>query len=282
MRFLGYLFLLLIVVAAFLFGTRYYLDRQAGAFVTQAVQPIYTSWNFEALKRRASDRLLRTPDFDRAGREMFRAFGRALGPLQSAAAPEGGTTYSWKPDAEIRGVHADFSVQAQFEHGEAQLQFVVVKEGGVWRIVGFRVDSPAALNAVSEAIGKQRSEVSFVPGSPEATAAVTASATKAIACLDSHATGGCWDRASRHFKQDVTRQKFTSQLAAMRARSGLPQNRNVRSVGFMADVPGYPRGEYARAVYETTFSRAKLEERLLLFKQEGEWVLSGYRWEERR
>jgi len=282
MRFLGYLFLLLVGVAAVLFGTRYYLDRQAGAFVTQAVQPIYTSWNFEALKRRASDRLLQTPDFDLSGREMFRAFGRALGPLRSAAAPKGGTTYSWKSDAEIRGVHADFSVQAQFEHGKAQLKFVVVKEGGVWRIVGFRIDSPAALDAVSEAIGKQRSEVSFVPGNPEATAAVTASATKAMACLDSDSTGSCWDRASRHFKQDVSRQEFTSNLAAMRASSGLPQGRNLRSVGFMVDVPGYPRGDYARAVYETTFSRAKLEERLLFFKQDGEWVLSGYRWNERR
>lgn len=281
MRFLGYLFLLLVVAAAALLGARYYLDRQATAFVTQAVQPIYGSWNFDALKRRESRRI-QTADFERGGREMFRMFGRALGPLQSAAAPTGGVEFGWKSDAEIRGVYASYSVPAKFEHGEARLQFVVVKEDGVWRIIGFRVDSPAALDAVSEAIGKQGSGPSFQPGDPEATAAVTASAMQAMACLDSDAVGRCWDGASHEFKQSVSKQAFSAKLSAVRAKRGLLQNRKLRAVEFMRDMPGAPRGQYARAVFETIFSRATLEERLLFYKQDGEWVLSGYRWDERR
>ena len=87
-RFLGYLFILLLIVAAALFGGRYYLDRQASTYVSQAVQPIYSKWNFEALKSRASPRLLEVADFETGGRQMFDAFGRVLGPLQSADSPE--------------------------------------------------------------------------------------------------------------------------------------------------------------------------------------------------
>jgi hypothetical protein len=282
LRILGFLFLLLIAATVGLFGARYYLDRQARTYVTEALPTIYTRWDFEALKRRASRQLLQSTDFDYSGREMFRTFERALGSLKSAAAAKGGPDIAWKSDAPVRGVYADYSVRARFERGEAQLQFVVVKEDGAWRIAGFRIESPAALDAVGGAIGQKSSAPSFEPGNPQDTAAVTASAMRAVGCLDSDAVDRCWENTSRAFKQLFAKQEFVAQIAAMRAKCGILQNRNLRVVGFMLDMPGQARGQYAAALFETTFSRATLEEKVVFYKQDGDWLLSGYSWNGRR
>jgi hypothetical protein len=282
MRFLGYLFLLLLVVAAALAGAYYYLDRQASAFVVQSVRPIYSTWDFAAMKRRASAQLFDAPEHDRSGRKMFEMFSRALGPLQSVAMPKGGPEYGWKSDAEIRGVYASYSVQAEFERGEARLLFVVAREGGLWRIVGFRVDGPASVEAVGSALEKRGPDAAFKPGNPEETATMTATARQIIACLDSDAVGKCWDGASPNLKQAVGKQEFVSGIATARTRWGVLQKREVRAVEFSLDVPRFPRGQFARATFDSTFSRERVEERLLFYNQDGVWLLIGYRWIEPR
>ena len=234
------------------------------------------------MKHRSTAQLFGTPEYERSGRKMFVMFSRALGPLQSAAVPEGGPEYGWKSDADIRGVYASYSVQAEFERGEARLRFVVAKEEGVWRIVGFRVDGPLAIEAVGAALEKRGSDPAFKAGNPEETAAVTERAEQIIACLDSNAVGKCWDGATSEFKQNVVKQEFVSGIGAVRAKRGLLQDRQIRAVEFALDVPGFPRGQYARASFDSRFSRETLEERLLFYNQDGTWVLSGYRWIEQR
>ena len=280
-RFLGYLFILLLIVAAALFGGRYYLDRQASTYVSQAVQPIYSKWTFAALKSRASPRLLEVADFETSGQQMFDAFGRVLGPLQSADEPEGGPEYGWKSDAEIRGLFARYTVNAKFEHGEARLRFDVVKESSAWNIIGFRVDGPASLESAVAAIARQGSDSSFKPGNAEESAAVAANAMQVLESLDAGTAGSCWDNASPALKQIVARERFMADMAAQRAQVGSLKNRKSLPVEFALDLPGRPRGRYARVEFESYFARANLEERLLFYHRDGKWLLTGYRWSHR-
>ena len=281
MRFLGYLFALLLIVAAALFGGRYYLDRQARTYVSQAVRPIYSNWNFAAMKSRASPRIRDVVDFEASGRRLFDAFGGVLGPLQTADAPEGGPEFGWKSDAEIRGLFARYTVNARFERGEARLRFVVAKESGTWQIIGFRIEGPASLDSAVAAFAKQGSETSFRPGGPEETAAVTDSARKVVDSLDAGTAGDCWDDASPALKQIVARERFVADMGAQRTAVGSLKDRRHLTVEFALDLPGRPRGRYARAEFESSFTRGTLEERLLFYNEDGKWLLAGYRWTRR-
>jgi uncharacterized protein DUF4019 len=281
MRFLGYLFVLLLIVAAALFGGRYYVDRQARTYVAQAVKPIYSNWNFAAMKSRASPRIRDVADFEASGRRLFDAFGGVLGPLQSADAPEGSPEFGWKSDAEVRGLFARYTVNARFERGEARLRFVVAKEGGIWQIIGFRIEGPASLESAVAAFATQGSESSFKPGNAEESAAIAASARKVIESLDAGTAGDCWDNSSPALKQIVSRERFLSDMTAQRAEVGSLKDRNPLAVEFALDLPGRPRGRYARAEFESSFTRGTLEERLLFYHQDGKWLLAGYRWSHR-
>src|SRR5688572_8140924 len=110
-RLLGYLFLVVLIAAAALAGGYYHLDRQASAYVARSVRPIYSDWNVEALKQRESV-LVQNTDFERGARDLFLMFRGLLGPLRSAESPRGGPEFGWKSDAEIKGVFARYSVQA--------------------------------------------------------------------------------------------------------------------------------------------------------------------------
>lgn len=280
-RFLGYLFLLLLIAALVLAGGYYYLDRQASAYVARSVRPIYTDWNFEAMKLRESE-LVRNSEFERGGRELFRIFSGALGSLKTAGPPRGGPGFGWTPDADITGIYARYSVQAMFERGEAQLHFVVVKEEGTWRIAGFRVDSPVLLDKVRKSSGKPESSPGFEHGDPEETARVTKDAMAAMACLESEAVGRCWDGASANFKRNVHKKEFVSAVEASRSSWGRLRERRLRAVEFARDLDGFPPGRYARASFDSTFTEVRNEQRLLFYDEGGVWVLVGYRWIDQR
>jgi hypothetical protein len=148
LRILGLLFLALIAAVAILFGLTYRHDQSARTYVSAAVPAIYNNWDFAKLKERASVQLRKDPGFDSAGPQMFRMMGEALGPLESATAPEGKAGYGWGESAPARGIYGDYQVHAKFRAGEAELRLFVVKEDGMWRIAAFNVNSPVLIDPI--------------------------------------------------------------------------------------------------------------------------------------
>lgn len=133
------------------------------------------------------------------------------------------------------------------------------------------------VRCATKSIAKQGSSAAFKPGGPEETARATQSALAAMACLDSEAVGRCWEDASLSFKKNVNKEKFVSMVEATRSVWGKLRERRLRAVEFTRDIDGFPPGQYARALFDSTFSQDRMEERLLFHDQGGVWVLAGYR-----
>ena len=144
LRTLGLLFLALIVVAGIGFGAWMYQDRQARDFVVATTPIIYSTWNVEALTNRSAD-VLQTPDFEAKARDMFELFSPELGRLVSSEPPTGWLRYGRANAQSSSGLYGKYRSTAKFQKGEAELEFVVIREQGAWRIAGFSVSSPAVL-----------------------------------------------------------------------------------------------------------------------------------------
>ncbi|WP_374582856.1 DUF4019 domain-containing protein [Pseudoduganella sp.] len=117
----------------------------------------------------------------------------------------------------------------------------------------------------------------FVLGSAEEEAAVAAQAQKAINLLDAGEHGKAWDHAAKPFQDSTSKPVFIAGIKSMRGLVGAVKTRSVRGIGFTKELQDAPAGHYAGVFFETTFANASaLEERVVLFNQNGQWRLAGY------
>jgi hypothetical protein len=108
---------------------------------------------------------------------------------------------------------------------------------------------------------------------------VIAVAEDILRILDSEDPGAAWNRGSLPFQQAITKRRFVADLKRMREKSGHVQSRELQGVGFQFNrINANPPGDYAVADYVSTYSRAKLRERLGFYKQEGVWRFSAHTW----
>jgi hypothetical protein len=171
----------------------------------------------------------------------------------------------------------------KFKGGDAELECVVIKEDGAWRIVAINVESEALLNAAQKAKSAPAAGSTWNRGPAEDEAAVLAEAEEILRLLDSEYPATAWDRASKVFQDAMPKARFTARLERMHEKSGHLQGRKLQGIGFMFDRPGAsPPGNYAVADYVSTYSQVTLDERLGFYQVEGRWLFSGYQWTERK
>jgi hypothetical protein len=278
LRTLGLLFLALIAAAGVALGFWYHQDRQARKFVTAVTPLIYKDWNVEALTHRSvSD--LRTPDYATMVGDMFGSFSPYLGPLQSATPPEGALRFGRAEPGMPRGLYGQYTSIGKFRDDEARLEFIVIKEQGAWRIARFSVSSKALLELMKKQPPARMAQQTWVSGPADEEAAVLAEAEEILRLMDSEDPGACWHRASLNYQQAVPKRRFVADLKRLHEKTGHPQNRRLQGIGFQFDrTHATPPGDYAVADFESTYSRAKLQERLGFYKHEGKWKFSAHQW----
>jgi hypothetical protein len=278
LRTLGLLFLALIASAGVALGFWYHQDQQARQFVTAVTPLIYKTWNVEALTHRSAS-VLRTPDYEAEVRDVFKIISPHLGPIESATAPEGTLRFG-RADRQLpRGLYGKYKSTAKFHDAEATLEFLVIKERGVWRIASFQVGSPAILQGLGKHKSAKAAEHTWVKGPADEEAAVLAEVEEIFRRMDSEDPGATWHRGSLLFQEATPKRRFVADLKRLREKAGHVQNRKLQGVGFQFDMPsGRPPGDYAVADFESIYSRATLQERLGFYKHEGKWRFSRYQW----
>ena len=278
LRTLGLLFLALIVAAGIGFGGWMYLDRQARDFVVATTPIVFKNWNVDAVTHRSAS-VLQTPEFESNVHTMFQAFSPQLGPLVSAEPPIGWLRYGRADPKLPSGLYGKYKSSAKFQKADAELEFLVIREDGAWRVAGFWVSSPALFEVLQKKAPAGNSGPDFMKGPPEEEAAVLAEAEAILRLMDSEDPGASWHRASLLFQEATPKRRFVREMDRMRKMTGHMQNRKLQGIGFRLDFQaGTPPGDYAIADFLTTYSKATVEERLGFYRKEGQWKFSAHKW----
>src|SRR5262245_3318748 len=166
LRTLGLFFLALLVVGGIGFGAWMYQDRQARDYVVATTPIVFKDWNVDAMTHRSAS-VLQTPDYEASVRTLFQAFSPQLGPLESAEPPVGWLRYGHADPKLPNGLYGKYKSNAKFRKAEAELEFVVIREDGAWRIARFAVSSPVLFEALQKKPPAGTSGADFLKGPPE-------------------------------------------------------------------------------------------------------------------
>src|SRR5262245_21592965 len=247
LRILGLLFIAILVVAGMGFGYWVHQDRQARAFVVATIPVVYKGWSAEAMAQRSID-ALQTEAYEGEVRDMMQNFGSYLGPLESAEAPEGDLHYGRAQPGLPDGLYGRYSARAKFKGGEGDLEFIVIKEEGLWRIARFSVSSPELIAALQKMQASKNVRPNYVPGPPEQQAAVLAVADEIFRIMDSDDPASAWNLGSIPYQQAKTKRRFMADMKRFHDMSGHAQSRKLQGVGFAFDrANANPPGDYAIA-----------------------------------
>ena len=138
--FLGYIFLALIVGLLVGFGTLTVignrLDKESKAFVDAAIPAIISQWDVREIEKRASPEFNADVDYD--GLEQDFGVLQQLGNLVMYKGSTGDAhiTLSLQYGYEIT---ADYTASADFETGATNMQMSLIKHGGRWQILDFKI-----------------------------------------------------------------------------------------------------------------------------------------------
>jgi hypothetical protein len=149
---LGYIFVVLIVVliAGFVsltvMGSRW--DKESKAFVDAAIPAIVSTWDVDEIEKRASPEFDDEVDYD--GLEQDFGVLRQLGKLVEYKGSDGDSniTLSLQHGYEIT---ADYTANADFETGSANMHMSLIKHGGQWQILDLKIN-PEEFNERSDII----------------------------------------------------------------------------------------------------------------------------------
>ncbi len=138
---LGYVFLALLIVLLAGMGTLVAIgnrqDRESKAYVDAALPAIISTWDIREIEKRASPEFNDEVDYD----ELEQDFGvlQQLGKLVEYKGSTGDSniTLSFQYGYEIS---ADYNASADFEGGSADMRISLIKHGGQWQILDFRVN----------------------------------------------------------------------------------------------------------------------------------------------
>ena len=278
LRALGLLFIAIVVGAGIAAGLWYHQDRQARQYVDNANSRIYSDWNTDALFGRMAN-VSSSPEKEAWAREFFPMMSEALGPLESCGTPEGTLRYGRPAPKMPRTLFGTYTCHAKFRKAEADLELMVIKEDGAWRIAAFQVSSPAILDVASKKSVAKGNGPTWNPGPPTEESAVLAEAESILRIMDSEHPGDAWNQASLLFQQSTQKLRFVAKLERMREDYGHLQSRKLEGIGFSFNRPhATPPGDYAVADFVSTYSRATVRERLGFYKQEGRWKFSAHQW----
>jgi hypothetical protein len=87
-----------------------------------------------------------------------------------------------------------------------------------------------------------------------------------------------WDQAASRFREAVPKDRWVSQVGAVRGPFGAVKSRRPLSAQFSRSLPGAPDGEYVVVRFSTSFeNKAEATETVTPMKDaDGQWRVSGY------
>jgi hypothetical protein len=130
------IFLLLVILIAFIAYTGRGLDKESKAYADAAVVAIASQWNEQDLTDRASPQFMATvknpADLDRVV-----GIWRTLGPLKKYDGSKGEANINFGPRGKM--ITAVYLARVEFDHNSARIKISLIKWDGVWKILGFYV-----------------------------------------------------------------------------------------------------------------------------------------------
>lgn len=133
-----------IVIAAAIFIPRTLkLDREATAYIQDAVPKIVANWNSQELVDRATPELL---DSAKSRDQLDRLFAmfRQLGSFKHLDKPEGVVVSSAFTGSGTVTL-GNYTANGEFEKGAATIKIQLRRVNGTWKINGFRINSDVFL-----------------------------------------------------------------------------------------------------------------------------------------
>ena len=144
---LGVIFAVIIVIgviaAAIFIPGAIKRDREATAYIQDAVPKIVTNWSSQELVDRATPELLASAKSRDQIDRLFVMF-RQLGSFKHLDKPEGAVVSSAYTGTGTVTV-GNYKAHAEFEKGEARIEIQLRLVGDTWKINGFRIFSDALL-----------------------------------------------------------------------------------------------------------------------------------------
>jgi hypothetical protein len=128
-----------ILAAAIFIPRTLELDREATAYIQDAIPKIVTNWSSQELVDRATPELLAAGQSRGQIDRLFTMF-RELGSFQHLDKPEGAVVSSAFSNSGVVTL-GNYVVQAEFEKGTASIQIQLRRVDGTWKINGFHINS---------------------------------------------------------------------------------------------------------------------------------------------
>ena len=99
-----------------------------------------------------------------------------------------------------------------------------------------------------------------------------------LALVDGGKYADSWSTAASLFRNAVTKEQWTQQVAAVRDPLGAVLERKVKSSRYSTSLPGAPDGEYVVLQFSTRYAnkKAALETVTPMRDKDGAWRVSGY------
>lgn len=136
--------LAVIVIAAAIFIPRSLkLDRDATAYIQDAVPKIVAHWNSQELVSRATPNLLSAAK-SRDGIDRLFVMFQQLGSLDHLGIPKGEVESSAFSGAGV-ATFGNYTVRSNFKNGEATIQIQLLRLNDGWKINGFHINSDVFL-----------------------------------------------------------------------------------------------------------------------------------------
>jgi hypothetical protein len=138
------LFLLLVILIAFIAYTGRGLDKESKTYADAAVVAIASQWDEKDLTDRASPQFMATVK-DPADLDRVVGTWRMLGSLKKYDGSKGEAHIDFRlPQGET--VTAGYQARAEFDHGSALINISLIRLNGTWKILGFYVTPASYLN----------------------------------------------------------------------------------------------------------------------------------------
>lgn len=120
------------------------LAETSRGFAEHAIASITSSWSTDALLKDSAPEMQEALSRNKDGLDNFFRTLSALGHPQQFRPAIGAVDPDTHPNAHQPRTAA-YTVQAQFEHGEAQFTVHMVRRSGHWQLLDFQVSSPKLL-----------------------------------------------------------------------------------------------------------------------------------------
>lgn len=118
-------------------------------------------------------------------------------------------------------------------------------------------------------------EVIKSPG-PEDEQSVIGSTKQFIFLIDSGKYDEAWVQIAPEMQEKMNKFTYASVVKLMRVGVGDIKMRKLIELKFIKDIKGSPPGTYAALFLESEFQRVSGQEKVILMKSQGKWMIGGY------